>query len=145
MTNKKSGKDKKIEELENNWKRALADYKNLQTRFNEDKKQIGFLANEILITNLLPILDSMEKGNEITKDEGLMSTYKEFKKVLETAGLKGISSDNKSFDPNQMEAIETVSGKKNQVIKTVRKGYLLNGKLIRPARVCVGLGKMENK
>jgi len=145
MTNKKSGKDKKIEELENNWKRALADYKNLQTRFDEEKKQIGFLANEILISSLLPILDSMEKGNEINKDEGLISTYKEFKKVLVTAGLEEINSDNKTFDPNQMEAVEPVPGKKNQVIKTVSKGYLLNGKLIRPARVCVGLGKMEGK
>ncbi len=132
----------KVAELENGWKRALADYTNLQKRTDEEKKQIFDFANEILILKLLPILDNFGKLEEHTNDQGLLLTIKEFKGVLEGSGLEEIKTEG-DFNPNEMEAIEMSEGEKNKVIKVTQKGYKLNGKLIRPARVCVGLGKKE--
>jgi molecular chaperone GrpE len=59
-------------------------------------------------------------------------------------GVKEIDAQEKDFDPTVMDAIEMTEGDKNKVIEVLQKGYLLNERLIRPARVKVGLGKKEN-
>lgn len=135
--------EKKIEELENSWKRALADYKNLEKRVEEDKKSWGLFANENLLLNLLPVLDNLEKVLEHSKDEGIKITLKEFLSILKASGLEEIDPKGEIFDPMKMEAIEVIEGKKDEIVETVSKGYFLNKKLIRPAKVKVGNGKKE--
>lgn len=128
----------KIVELENNWKRALADYNNQQKRFNEEKEEIRKRANEILLLNLLPILDNMEMLLKHSQDIGFKMIAKELQKIVKEAGLEDIDPKDKDFDVTTMEAIDSIEGEENKVLETNSKGYLLNGKLIRPAKVIVG-------
>lgn len=132
------GLDTKMVELENNWKRALADYKNLEKRIAEDKEQLVYYVKKQTIENFLPFLDNLEKIEEHIKDKGLELTLKEFRKTLQSMGVEEIHTDGKDFDHLTMEAVETEKGEKNKVLKTTNRGYLLNGKLLRPAKVIVG-------
>jgi molecular chaperone GrpE len=127
-----------IVDLENNWKRALADYKNFEKRIAEDKEQLAFYIKKETVANILPFLDNLEKIEEHIKDKGLELTLKDFKQTLLSMGVEEIQALGEDFDSNTMEAIETSEGEKNKVLKIVSSGYLLNGKLLRPARVVVG-------
>ncbi|HAI62940.1 MAG: Protein GrpE [candidate division WWE3 bacterium GW2011_GWF2_41_45] len=135
--------EKKIEELEDCWKRALADYKNLEKRVQEDKESWKFFANERLIKRFLPVIDNLERLKKHMDDKGLDLIIKDLVSGLKEFGVEEINSENAEFDPMQMEALETVRGEKNKVVETVSKGYLLNNKLIRPAVVKVGNGQKE--
>jgi molecular chaperone GrpE len=137
----------KLVEMENNWKRALADYTNQQKRFNEEREEIRTRANEILLLNLLPIVDNMEMLLQHTNDMGFKMIAKELQKVVNMAGLEEINTLDKKFDVTTMEAVDSKEGELNKVLETKAKGYLLNGKLIRPAKVVVGknINKEEQK
>lgn len=132
----------RVSELENSWKRALADYKNLEKRVSEERIEIVKYSNEILILRLLFILDNLELVIKHENTKGLELVLKEFKQILADEGLEEIQVENMEFDENTMEAIDTVeiedSDKNNMVIEVVQKGYLLKNKVIRPAKVKVG-------
>ncbi|EKE00038.1 MAG: hypothetical protein ACD_22C00100G0002 [uncultured bacterium] len=128
----------RVLELENNWKRALADYKNLEKRVAEEKEDIFALSNLVVISQLIPILDNMEMLEAHIKDTGLMLVLKEFKQVLKNNGLEEIDAVGKEFDPTTMEAVEMVEGEPNKVISIDNKGYKIKEKLVRPVRVKVG-------
>lgn len=130
----------KVAELENNWKRALADYRNLEKRVAEEKETVIRFANSILILKLLPTLDNLELTFGHSKDKGTEMIIKEFKKTLEEEGVKEIEAEGKNFDAEIMEAVE--GGGKN-VTEVLQKGYFLSDKVLRPARVKVG--KKEKK
>ena len=135
--------EKKIEELEDCWKRALADYKNLEKRVEEDKESWKFFANERLIRRILPVLDNLERLKKHLDDKGVTLIIKDLSSGLKEFGVEEINSEHTEFDPMQMEALEIVQGEKNKVVETVSKGYLLNNKLLRPAVVKVGNGQKE--
>lgn len=135
------GEDCRCEELENNWKRALADYKNLEKRVAEEREVFLTFANASLILRVLSVLDNLEMTSMHNDDEGLKMTIKEFKRILEEEGVKEINVDGKDFDSESMEAIEKVPGDENKVIEVLQKGYLFKNKVLRPARVKVGSGK----
>lgn len=141
---KKKKKLKKLEEeaveLTNKWKRALADYQNLEKRIAQEKGEFAKFASATLLDKLLPILDSLEKCQAHLKDKGLSLVLSQFKKVLESEGLEEIQAEGEEFDPQLMDAVEMVKGKKNQVVEVVLKGYSLNGRVLRPAKVKVGQG-----
>jgi molecular chaperone GrpE (heat shock protein) len=65
---------------------------------------------------------------------------KQLLETLKNEGLTSIESNSKLFDPITMDCIEVVPGKKDQVIETMTKGYLLFDKVLRPAKVKVGSG-----
>lgn len=132
------GLEQKISDLENNWKRALADYKNLEKRIAEDKGQLVFYIKKQTIEEFLPFLDNLEKIEEHIKDRGLELTLKEFRKTLTSMGMQEIEAEGKDFDHKTMEAVGTQKGEENKVLKTTQRGYLLNGKLLRPAKVIIG-------
>ena len=134
--------ESRVEELENNWKRALADYKNLEKRSTEEKQNIVEFSNSVLIENLLPVLDNFKMIEEHSTDDGIKFSIKEFKNVLVDSGLKEIEiKPGDTFDTKTMDAIETEKGDKNKVTQILRKGYLFKGKLIRPVSVKVGNGE----
>ncbi len=135
--------EKKIEELEDCWKRALADYKNLEKRVEEDKDGWKFFANERLILRILPVIDNLERLKKHMDDKGLDLIIKDMVSSLKEFGVEEVNSEKAEFDPMLMEALEIVEGEKNKVVETVSKGYLLNNKLIRPAVVKVGNGQKE--
>jgi len=129
-----------LEEMELNWKRALADYKNLVDRSNKERKQFTEFANEVLIMKFLAVYDSLEMLGKFNIDQGLALTIKQFGQVLKEEGLKEIDALGKEYDVNNMEAIEMVSGEKDMVVEVLTKGFYLKEKLLRPARVKVGNG-----
>ncbi len=130
---------KKIEELTNNWKRALADYQNLQKRYEKEKIEFAQYANGTLVLKLLSTLDYLEKVQGYLKDDGLDLAVKEFKNVLTDEGLKEVEAQGKKFNPEEMEAVEKVDGEEEEVIEVLIKGYRLKDKLIRPAKVKVSV------
>lgn len=135
-----------IEVLTNNWKRALADYQNLEKRYEKDKTEFLEYANSSLILRILFVLDHLEKVQEYLKDDGLELAIKELKKVFAEEGLDEIEAEGKIFNPQEMEAIEVVEGEEEEkVVSIIAKGYRLKGKVIRPAKVKVYQRKLEEK
>lgn len=138
---------KKIAELEeqvkkttDNWKRALADYQNLEKRTVEERGQIVKFAAENLILKLLSVLDNFEMVLNHSEDKGLKLAVEEFNKVLAEEDVVRVEVRGKKFNPETMECIELVSGEKNVVIEEIRPGYKMYNKIIRPVQVKVGKG-----
>ncbi len=129
-----------LSEMELNWKRALADYKNLVDRSNKERKQFTEFANEVLVMKFLAVYDSLDMLGKYNPDQGLQLTIKQFGQVLKEEGLKEIEALGKDYDVNEMEAIELVEGEKDKVIEVITKGFYLKEKLLRPTRVKVGKG-----
>ena len=131
-------KNKELEDVKNQLKRALADYSNLQKRVEEDKKILVKFANAKLLVKLLEIFDILEAVQKTVKDEGLYLSIKKFKEVLRAEGVQETNSQGKDFDPNFHEAVEIVSGNTNdKVVEVLTKGYTFGDKILRPARVKV--------
>ena len=133
--------EKRNKELEAGWKRAVADYQNLQKRVSSEKEQLVRLANEALLEEILPVLDNLETVLQHIKDTGLEITVNQFRDVLRRVGVEEIDLLKKDFDPHLAEAVDVVEGDENKVAEVVKKGYLYNYKVIRPAKVKVGKKK----
>ena len=138
ITNKKTNVQTELEDLNNKWKRALADYQNLERRVEISKDEFVRFANTNLILKILPALDTLERADKHLKDEGLRLAIKQLAASLEEEGLKKIETVNKDFDPVIMECIDVAEGEDGKVIEELRPGYTLNDKVIRPAQVRVG-------
>jgi molecular chaperone GrpE len=134
--------DAKCQDLEEKYKRALADYQNLEKRVREEKVHWILAANKELIQRMLPVLDTLLLASKHTDDQGIKMTVTQFIQALENEGAKRIKTEGATFDPNTMEAVEIVEGEDNKVIEEIRPGFELNGAVIRPAQVKVG--KVQN-
>jgi molecular chaperone GrpE len=143
-TQKKSELDTlklRVEELEANNKRVLADYQNQDRRFKEAQSQVVKFANAALLEKILLNIDSLEMAQKHLKNADLEIVIKQLQETLKNEGLHPIESDNKLFDPQLMDCIEVIPGEKNHVVETITKGYSLFDKVLRPAKVKVGAGK----
>lgn len=133
------------------WQRSKADFVNARKREEESRKELLKYANEGLILELIPALDSFtmafankEAWEKVDKNwrSGVEYIYSQLKGALEANGLKELSPLNEVFDPMKHNAIESITvTEKNQdhkVIEVVQKGYELAGKIIRPANVKIG-------
>lgn len=130
-----------IKTLTNSWKRALADYQNLEKRIEKEKNDFIAFSNADLILKLLMTLAGLEKAAEHLKDRGLDIVVTEFKKILLEEGLEEIETQGAVFDPVLMEAVEVVSGgEKSKIAEVLQKGYLLKGKILLPVKVKVFKG-----
>jgi molecular chaperone GrpE len=127
-----------LSNLENQLKRALADYQNLEKRIASEKSSWILASNKNLLLRLLPGLDSLLLAEKHTQDEGVKLSIKHFLDILEQEGVKKIETVGKDFDPNLMEAITTQEGENNKVLEEVRSGYMLFETVLRPAQVIVG-------
>lgn len=145
----------KLEELQtesNSYKeqliRARAELENQRKRLEREMDNARKYAIQDFVSNLLPAKDSMEKGVDIAYMEngisaealmkGTQSTLKICNEAFKHAGVEEIDPQGKEFNPELHEAmaVKKVEGKKPNIVLTVfQKGYLLNGRLIRPARV----------
>ena len=133
--------EQKVKELDNQYKRALADYQNLEKRVIDEKREIIRRANRDLLLRLLPVLDTLMLAQEHIQHDGLTVSINQFLDTLKTEGVTRIETVGKPFDPSLMEAIGTDKGKEHMVIKETRAGYLLHDMLLRPAQVIVGEGE----
>lgn len=135
----------RVVDLENQLKRAVADYQNLEKRVSEGRSELTSFVGAEIVSRMLPTLDHLEQAlSGVTEQErasgwyrGVELAVKEFKNVLSSEGLEEISADG-VFDPSLHEAVDTENGEENSIIRVAQKGYSLNGKVIRPAKVIVG-------
>ena len=125
--------------LDDKFKRALADYQNQEKRHEAQRSLLANFANEVLLAKILPVIDDLERAKNLLKDAGLGHVLKTFHQVLASEGLSVIDSDNADFDPATMDCAEVVAGPKDKIVKTVTKGYRLYDKILRPAKVEVGI------
>lgn len=138
-------KDQQILDLKNRLARALADYSNLEKRFERDSSSIIQFANSNLLGRLLEVRDhlGMAAANGLSAgkagDTSLKMILATFDKLLTDEGVTEVKVDG-MYDPATMECHETVPGEKDKVITVASRGYLLHGKLLRAARVTVGNG-----
>lgn len=132
--------ESRIAELETLWKRALADYQNLEKRVADQKSMYIKLANMSLIQNLIDVEDDLERASNHLKDKGLEMIVSRLKVVLKDEGLEEIVVENQNFDPSTMECVEVVEGQKDVVMKVAQKGYRLYDTVLRPVKVEVGSG-----
>lgn len=141
MTKKEKSKlekDNKVIELEAQLKRALADYDNLKKRTEDEKHSVVKFANTVLIVKFLDILDHLETAQKNLNDAGLALVIKKFKDLLASEKIKELEAEGKDFDPNLHEALSVVDGDKdNEIVEVLQKGYEIDGKILRPARVKV--------
>ncbi|MEK7609566.1 MAG: nucleotide exchange factor GrpE [Patescibacteria group bacterium] len=133
------------------WQRAKADLINARKRDDTERVEFIKFSNERLIDGLVPVLESFDMaiGNKETWEKvdknwriGVEYIYSQLKKTLNDAGLEEIDPINKKFDHSLHEAVsyESVTDEKlNHIVTAViQKGYSLNGKILKPARVKVG-------
>lgn len=133
-------------ELEDMLKRTLADYQNLERRVEGERKILSRLSAIILIEKFLPVLDNLENAQKHLNDEGLEMVIKQFKEILDQEGVEEIPAQGQDFDPNLHEAVETTEGENaNKIVKVLTKGYKIEDRVIRPAKVMVERKKEESK
>lgn len=144
-TDKVQELETKVNELEAQLKRAVADYQNLEKRVSEGRSELTNFVGAELVRRLLPVVDHLEQAlTGVSEQErqsgwvrGVELAVKEFEQVLQSEGLEQIPADG-VFDPSLHEAVDTREGEDNKILEVVRKGYTLNGKVIRAAQVVVG-------
>ena len=141
-----------LEEVEKQKKEYLflmADFDNYRTRTLKEKADLMKNAAERVLLGLPPILDDFERGLASTSDEsgdavreGMQLIYNKFVKYLESNGVKPMESTGQPFDADLHDAIATVPAPsddlKDKVIDTTQRGYMLNDKVLRHAKVVVG-------
>jgi molecular chaperone GrpE len=125
-----------------NMRRMKAELKNSRARLKRKHARSVELASERLVKELLPILDNLERALEADGDvrEGVEATREQLVGILTQEGLNSISSDGQDFDPAVHEALMSKPSdeyEEDTVIQTLERGYVLNGKTIRPAKVAV--------
>ncbi len=136
-----------------NWQRAQADFINYKRRNEQEKEEIGKFANAILMLNLLPILDDLERAftsvpprlAELTWVDGIKLIERKLWASLEAQGLSPIKTLGEPFDPKLHEAAMHTKGKEGMVIEELQKGYKLHDRIIRPSMVVVGNGEEEKE
>jgi len=141
---KKDTSRQQLLQLEDKYKRIVADYHNQHKRLLEKQEQIVRFANQQLIEKLLPVIDSLYIAQAHLKDSGLSMVINQLSQVLESEGISTISPDNQSFDPHLMDCVEVVPGTKDIVVSTLSLGYKYHDKVIRPAKVKVGSGDSKS-
>ena len=136
------------DEFHNKWLKVHADYENFRRRLEKEKSDHMKFANEDIMAQLFPIVDNFDMAldaMETAKDkeavmDGIKLVQKEFHRILEDNGIEKIKTEGEVFDPNVHEAVsvvETDEYPEDTVVEEVRAGYLLNGRLLRPAQVRV--------
>ncbi len=139
----------KCEEYLNGWKRERADFLNYKKDEMEKFGQLAKYANEELILKIIPILDNIYLAESHVpaelKDhkwiEGFNQIKNQLSDFLSKEGVEAIESIGRTFDPNKMESVGEIESPEhklsNIVLEEVQKGYIMQGKLIRPAKVKV--------
>ena len=127
-----------------------ADFDNYRKRMLREREELLRNAAEKVLKGLLPIVDDFERGLDATKNvdnaqsvrEGMELIYNKLIKYLADNGVKAMESTGAAFDPDFHEAIATIPAPsedlKGKVVDTTQRGYMLNDKVLRHAKVAVG-------
>lgn len=141
---------KEIEQLKDKYLRSVAEFDNYRKRTLKEKTELILNGSEKAVQAFLPIIDDMERAIESAEKtddievvkEGMKLIHQKTIKTMESLGVKGINTKDADFDTDYHEAVAMVPGmgddKKGKVLDCVQKGYTLNDKVIRHAKVAVG-------
>lgn len=136
------------EENRDRWLRAVAELENFKKRTRREAETWIRTANEHLVLDLLPVLDSFERAVNHPPEEsdsgpfreGVELIFSQLKDALEKAGVNPIESVGRPFDPNLHDAMMQLESEKYDsgvVLEEIERGYTLNDRVIRPAKVVV--------
>ena len=154
---RRSKADKKLEEIQEKYDdlndkylRLYSEFDNYRKRTNKEKLDTLKSASADVITDLLPVLDDFDRALKAMDDlgaddeskKGVELIFNKFKNILTQKGLEPMDSMGKEFDTDYHEAVTNIPAPsddlKGKVVDVIEKGYLLNGKIIRFAKVVVG-------
>jgi len=139
-----------VGELKDKYLRLYSEFDNFRRRTSKERIDLLKTANEEVIASLIPVLDDFERALKAVNEsadgsqlkEGVNLIHAKLYRTLEAKGLKPMEALGKEFDSDQMEAITTspapTADQKNKVIDVLEKGYYLNDKVIRFAKVVIG-------
>lgn len=136
---------KEKEEYLAGWQRAKADF--INTRKDEERARENFLkfAEENFLKEFLAVADSLELALKLKPSEGMSEIYSQLRELLKRHGAGVIEAKGKKFNPFEHEAIERMEisepEKDNTVLEELQKGWYLHEKVLRPAKVKVGILK----
>ena len=148
-----------IDDLNDRLVRQAADLENFRKRSQREKDEARQFANQGLLEKLLPVLDNFEMALVAAGDadpairDGVQMIHDQLVGVLKESGVEPVDALGETFDPNLHEAISqkhTTEAEGGTVLQQVQRGYKLNDRLVRPARVIVaaapvlGVGPTEN-
>jgi molecular chaperone GrpE len=145
--------NKKLEEKEkeaaanyDKYLRAVAELDNYRKRATREKADIIKYGKEDIIRDILPFVDSLDRALEHSTGDvqafkdGVALIQDQLLSCLKKHGVERIKTEGQNFDPNFHEALmqmESDQHEDNKIVSEMEKGYLLNGRLLRPSRVCV--------
>lgn len=129
--------------------RLLAEFENYKRRTSKERIELLKVAGQDVIKDLLPALDDIDRAQQVVNDamdvdavkQGLNLISEKVKNILRSKGLQTVVQAGDLFDTESMEAITEVSAgddMKGKVVEVLEKGYTLNDKIIRYAKVVVG-------
>lgn len=146
--NEEDSAQKELAEQKDKFLRLSAEFENYKRRTSKEFVELRQTAGRDVITSLLEVLDDIDRAEEQMKqseghafNEGVVLIFNKFRKILESKGLKAIETLDTDFDVEKDEAVSEVPAgedKVGKVVAEVQKGYTLNDKLIRFAKVVVG-------
>jgi molecular chaperone GrpE len=136
------------EEHRDRYLRGAAEFDNARKRAAREREEYTRYANEALLREILPVLDNFERALQSARNEptaaavtaGVDLIQRELLRVLEKFGVTSFTSVGQPFDPERHEAIARVPGqgqREGTVVDETARGYLLNGRVLRPAMVTV--------
>lgn len=145
-----------VKEYKDKYLRTLAEMDNKRKRMIRERDELQRYANEKIILSILPVVDNFERainaGENSDADkkilDGVKLIFKQLKDILEKEGLKPFESVGQKFDPYKHEAFLAIESKEHEpstILEEIEKGYLLDNKIIRPARVTVSKQREEKE
>lgn len=140
---------KRLEEANDKFLRLFSEFDNYRKRIAKERIELTKTASESIINSLLPVLDDLERAAEMTVEndtaeggsEGFRLIYNKFKSILRQKGVEEIAAVGEDFNTDFHDAVTHLPAKdkkqKGKIVEEIQKGYMLNGKVIRYARVVV--------
>jgi molecular chaperone GrpE len=137
-----------LAEMKDKYLRLFAEFENFRKRTAKERLELIQTASEKVVKELLAVMDDFDRAEKAFRDkndkesEGFFLIQNKFKKVLEGQGVKTMDTSSLVFDPDLHDAITQIPAPteelKGKIIDVVEKGYLLNEKVIRHAKVVIG-------
>ncbi len=136
-----------LDEKQDKFLRLFSEFDNYRKRVSKERIEMSRVAAEGIITALLPVLDDLERASRMARDDekggenGIFLIYNKFKGILRQKGVEEIPAEGNDFNTDYHEAITHIpaedESQKGKIVEEIQKGYMLNGKVIRYARVVV--------
>lgn len=137
---------KALTEAEERFKRLQADFVNFRRRSNQEKSEISEVILQGFVKDMLPVLDNFERAITTESNDGtafvdgVKMIFNQFQEILTKNGLEVIKTEGAKFDPNFHQAVmrvEDAEKEDDSIEQELQKGYMVHGRVIRPAMVKV--------